>query len=102
MKRTLPILIASVVLTGAAALLACNTCNVDREPIETYFGINADPIGDVQYTDARRFHALLRESGAGSVRIPLRWDLLEPQHDKWVFARADAAIGQLPNNIEVI
>ena len=87
----------------AAVALACDKCRVDdREPLQTYFGINADPMGELQYTDTRRLFTALRDSKAGSVRMPLRWNQLEPARDQWVFARADAAINQLPNDIEVI
>ena len=92
----LPCLVASLAL-------ACDKCRVDdREPLQTYFGINADPLGELQYTDTRRLFSVLRDSKAGSVRMPLRWNQLQPERDKWVFARADAAINQLPNDIEVI
>jgi hypothetical protein len=86
-----------------AAAYACEKCRVDdREPVQTFFGINADPLGELRYTDTRRLFSVLRDSKAGSVRMPLKWNQLEPTQGKWVFARADAAINQLPNDIEVI
>jgi hypothetical protein len=100
--RVLLTVILGVSVSSAAVTYACKSCVVDREPVQTYFGLNADPVGDVPYTDTRRFFNLLRESGAGSVRLPLRWDLLEPRRDKQVYARADAALANFPADVEVI
>ncbi|HWE04109.1 MAG TPA: hypothetical protein VG326_17010 [Tepidisphaeraceae bacterium] len=96
-------LIALALVSMAAVAVACEKCRVGTiEPLQTYFGINADPMGELRYTETRRLFSVLHESGAGSVRMPLRWNQLEPKSGQWVFARADAAINQLPNDIEVI
>lgn len=102
MKKVL-FLTALVPCVLTVAVVACDKCRVDnREPLQTYFGINADPMGELRYTDTRRLFSVLRDSKAGSVRMPLRWSQLQPERDKWVFARADSTINQLPDDIEVI
>jgi GH35 family endo-1,4-beta-xylanase len=101
MKRFTSITLLAPILL-AASLLACDKCRVDqREPVQTYFGINADPMSE-RVTDTRRLYNALHDSSAGSVRMPLRWDQLQPARDRWIFNRADVAINQLPNDIEVI
>jgi polysaccharide biosynthesis protein PslG len=102
MKATPAIFALSVLGLTTATLYACKTCVVDREPVQTYFGLNADPVGEVAYTDTRRFFNLFRETGAGSARIPLKWSQLEPQKGQWIFARADAALSNFPADVEVI
>src|SRR3954465_13397564 len=101
--RRLPLILAVALACGTtAALYACKSCIVDREPVQTYFGLNADPVGSVAYTDTRRFFNLFRETGAGSARIPLRWDLLEPKRGEFMFARADAAFANFPADVEIV
>ncbi|HEY8669087.1 MAG TPA: glycosyl hydrolase [Tepidisphaeraceae bacterium] len=103
MNKWMASLLAVAVGSVAGTVFACSKCSVGSpEPAQTYFGLNADPIGASAKTDAPKFLQALKDSGAGSVRIPVRWSQLEPQRGQWNFEAADAVLAGIPDDVEVL
>ena len=68
----------------------------------TFYGINADPVWDWKADGLSQFSEMLKTTGAGAVRIPIRWRVVEPRKGEWDFAAVDRAVQSIPENIEIL
>lgn len=72
-----------------------------------FYGVNADPVWDFKAIDPKSselplFVKMLKGSGAGSVRLPIRWRVLEPRKGEWDFAAVDRVLEAIPAGVEVL
>jgi hypothetical protein len=74
---------------------------------KSVFGINADPVWDFNGSESSgdnlaEFTRMLKQCHCGSVRIPLRWRVIEPKKGEWDFSAIDRAIDAIPRQIEIV
>lgn len=73
----------------------------------TFYGINADPVWDFKAAEPKandlpQFVAMLRQTGCGAVRIPIRWRIMEPRKGEWDFSAVDRAVQSIPGGVEIL
>lgn len=68
----------------------------------TFYGINEDPCWNFKPHELPLFSDLLKQTGCGAIRIPLRWSLVEPRENAWDFTRFDQAVQAIPANVEIL
>lgn len=68
----------------------------------TFYGINADPVWSFQPKELPQFTGMLKKSGCGAVRIPVRWLVLEPKRGEWDFSALDRALLSIPEGVEIL
>lgn len=76
---------------GCAVLLAATP----------FFGLNEDIVWNPE-ADWPMIAAQLDASGAESLRMPIRWRVVEPRRGDWDFTRVDRAIAAVPESIEIL
>jgi polysaccharide biosynthesis protein PslG len=67
-----------------------------------YFGINEDPVYNFPVARLPQFAEMLAKSGAGAVRMPIRWCVVEPQRGHWEFSAIDRALAVIPPKTEIL
>ncbi len=66
-----------------------------------FFGLNEDIVWNPE-SDWPMIMARLEGSGAQSLRMPIRWRVVEPQRGGWDYSRVDRAIAAVPASIEIL
>ncbi|MGV3531657.1 MAG: hypothetical protein ACO1QR_04750, partial [Chthoniobacteraceae bacterium] len=95
------------ILPFHAALAQEGTTPFPASRARTFYAVNADPLWDFNAaagpaSELPLFLAMLKKSQAGAVRIPVRWQVLEPKQGEWDFARMDEIIQSTPADVEVL
>jgi polysaccharide biosynthesis protein PslG len=98
----------SFLVSLAAVLTPCGGSTAAQPPAPAparpaaFFGINDDPVWNYGAGEVGRFLDLLQGSGAGALRLPIRWTVLEPQKSRWDFAAVDRVVRRIPAEIEIV
>ena len=76
----------------------------DESPVKgrALYGINSDPLWDFKAEELPEFVEMLRKSECASVRLPIRWRVLEPKKGEWDFAGLDRIVESIPRNVEIL
>ena len=72
----------------------------DRD--RTFYGINADPVWDWKADELSQFSDMLKKTESRSVRMPIRWRVVEPRKGEWDFGVVDRAVQSIPGNVEIL
>jgi polysaccharide biosynthesis protein PslG len=90
-----------MVLLAALCLAASAS---DPAPVRhrAFYGINADPVWDFKADGPAQFAEMLKQTGCGAVRIPIRWRVLEPRKGEWDFSAVDRAVQSIPEDVEIL
>ena len=67
-----------------------------------FHGINADPVWDFKPDELPQFTEMVKKTECGSIRIPIRWRVLEPKKGEWDFSALDRAVQAIPDGIEIL
>lgn len=101
-------------LAACLAILHCHKALAQDDTItapanraRTFYAVNADPLWDFNAaagpaSELPLFLAMLKKSQAGAVRIPVRWQVLEPKQGEWNFARMDEIMQSIPADVQVL
>jgi hypothetical protein len=90
---------------GAALIPKLAFCAPASRPagrFRSFYGVNADLVYDFEQPEYHRLAQFLTESGAGTLRMAIRWLVVEPQKGSWNWRPIDAALESLPRNIEPV
>lgn len=68
----------------------------------TFYGVNSDPVWNFKADELPQFVEMLKKTGCGSVRIPIRWRILEPKKGEWNFSVVDRAVQTVPDDVEIL
>lgn len=104
LRRTAP----CVTARASAAILIWALCvtafSADQPPVRnrSFYGVNADPVWDFKADELPQFAEMLKKTGCGAVRIPIRWRVLEPKMGEWDFSAMDRAVQGIPEGIEIL
>jgi hypothetical protein len=76
----------------------------DQQPVRDrdFYGINADPVWNFKADELPQFAEMLKLTGCGAVRIPIRWRVLEPMKGAWDFSAVDRAVEVIPGDVEIL
>ena len=74
----------------------------DGERPKVFYGINEDPIWNFKDHELSTFAAMLEQTGAGAVRIPLRWRVMEAQKGQWELPVEDRVVKIIPKDVETV
>ncbi len=66
-----------------------------------FFGLNEDIVWNPE-SDWPMLMARLEASGAESLRMPIRWRVVEPHRGAWDYSRVDRAIAAVPASLEIL
>jgi len=72
------------------------------QPRDVFFGLNEDPVWECKTDQLLEFRHHLEKTGCGSLRIPLRWRIVEPQPGQWDYSRIDAVLDAIPKNVDIL
>ena len=67
-----------------------------------FYGLNEDPLWNFAPADLSHFSEMLKESGCGSLRIPLRWSVVENKKGVWDFSALDSVMSHIPEHVEIL
>ena len=67
-----------------------------------FYGVDDDPVWNYKANELTQFAEMLKQTGCGAVRIPLRWRLMEQRKGEWQFSAVDRAIKVIPEDIEIL
>jgi hypothetical protein len=106
-------IVSALLTTMLGLLLAQRLRGDDLVPSATpardraFFGINADPVWDFKAADPKadelpQFVEMLNRTNCGSVRIPIRWRIMEPTKGDWDFSAVDRAVQSIPEHVEIL
>lgn len=73
----------------------------------TFYGINEDPVWNFGASDPegdalRCFSAMLKQTGCGALRMPVRWRVVEPSKGEWDFSKVDRVVQAVPSDVEIL
>ena len=91
-----------VALSACALILALSSAGHAWAKDRLFHGVNADPVWEYQPEELVHFTKMLKDSGCGAVRIPMRWRVLEPGKGEWDFTAMDRALESIPREIEIL
>ena len=66
-----------------------------------FYGINEDLVWQPE-TDLPKVITALTDCCAESIRLPIRWTVIEPEKDRWEFSRVDSVIQAVPPHVEIL
>lgn len=90
------------VAVGQAGIASSRPASGPAKVPDRFYGINADLIYNFTPKEWPRLAAGLGEIGAGTLRMPVRWLLVEPGRGRWDYARLDAAVAAVPRDVEIL
>jgi len=70
----------------------------------TFYGVNEDPVWnwDTHTDELTQFAEMLKQTHCGSIRIPIRWRVVEPTKGKWDFSVIDRVVQMIPDDIQIL
>ncbi len=68
----------------------------------TFYGINDDPFWNYKASDIPEFIEMLKQTHCGSIRIPIRWRIVEKTKGNWDFSAIDRVIEMIPDDIQIL
>lgn len=73
----------------------------------TFYGISEDPVWnfkawDSQTNELPQFVKMLNQTRCGSIRLPVRWRVVEPKKGKWDFSVVNRVVQMIPADIEIL
>ena len=99
-------------LTAVLVVLAHRTVYAQGETQaskrrNTFYGINEDPVwnfkaGNPEAGELPRFRKMLKQTGSGAIRIPLRWRVMERKKGAWDFSVVDRTVKAIPADVEIL
>lgn len=100
----------SFLITGVAGLLcghaswAADSAGTAGRlpPRDVYYGLNEDPVWECDTDQLPEFRGHLEQTGCGSLRIPIRWRVVEPKPGLWDFSRVDRVLEAIPANVSIL
>lgn len=66
------------------------------------YGINDDPVWNYTPEEIAFFVSLLKKSNGKSIRIPIRWSVVESSKGEFDFSKYDQVINMIPKDIEIL
>jgi len=67
-----------------------------------FYGINDDPFWNYKPSDIPQFIEMLKQAHCGSIRLPIRWRVVEGTKGNWDFSAIDHVIEIIPENIQIL
>lgn len=92
------ILVATFVLIEQTNLSAEDQIKRDA----TFYGINEDPFWNYKADDIPQFVEMLKQTHCGSIRIPIRWRVVEHTKGNWDFSAIDRVVQMIPDDIQIL
>lgn len=94
-------------MTAFTVLVSHGFCAEEQNRGNVFYGINDDPVWNFrawepETNELTQFAGMLKQTGCGTVRMPLRWRVMEHRKGKWDFSVLDRVVKVIPEDIEIL